>query len=133
LGPGAIVRDHPKIEIDIGIPLGPGLRSVVRISNGLIRYQQNSLNNRVLNEMQIGITKGAVERDENGRMVAYLKTHGPSQSLQELNKRLGLSSFEMTSNHDKMSTNSQSPTTFMYDQTVILPAGETLLDLEYMD
>lgn len=129
LSPDAIIRDHPGIAPDIGIPLGPGLRSVVRITNGLIKYDKNSLNNRILNELQTGITEGAVERDENGRMIAFLKTHGPSQSLQELNERLGLASFEMISNDKQISTNRESPTTFVYNHTVVFPAGEELLDL----
>ncbi len=129
LAPTAIIRDHPHVELDAGEPLGPGLRSVARIANGLIKYEQNSLDHRVLNELQTGISEGAVERDEEGRLVAYMRTYGPSRSLQELNERLGLSTFEMISHDSALSVNPQSPTTFLYEHTVILPAGEVLLDL----
>lgn len=129
LSPSSLLRDHPGVEPDTGIPIGPGLRSVVRIANGLIRYEQNSLGNKVLNELQTGITKGAIERDENGRLVAYIETHGPSRSLQELNERLGLAAFEMVSLDKALSVDKETPTTFVYEHTVVLPAGETLLDL----
>ncbi len=129
LGPIAIIRDHPGVKLDTGIPLGPGLRSVVRIANGLVRYDQNSINSKALNELQIGITEGAVERDEDGRIIAFLKTHVPIKSLQDLNERLGLASFEMISRDKQLSTDNASPTIFIYGNTIIFPAGEELLDL----
>ena len=79
--------------------------------------------------MQTGITEGAVERDDNGKMVAFLRTHGPSQSLQELNERLGLASFEMFSEDGNISVDPENPTTFSYDNTVMLPKGEKVLDM----
>lgn len=129
LTPEAILRDHPEITPDLGKPLGPGLRSFVRITNGLIKYEKSSLGLRVLSELQTGIAEGAIERDEEGRMVAYVRTTGPSRSLQELNERLGLSTFEMLSPDGSISTDPGKPTTFLYEDTVILPKGEELLDL----
>jgi hypothetical protein len=129
LTPETILRDHSEIIPDLGEPLGPGLRSFVRITNGLIKYEKSSLNLRVLSELQTGIAEGAIERDEQGRMVAYVRTTGPSRSLQELNERLGLSTFEMLSPDSSISTDAVKPTTFLYENTVILPKGEELLDL----
>src|ERR1700739_4327959 len=43
LGPGALLRDFPNTAIDVGIPIAPGLRSIARITNGLVRYNTNSL------------------------------------------------------------------------------------------
>ena len=129
LAPEAILRDHPEIIPDLGEPLGPGLRSFVRISNGQIKYEKSSLNLRALSELQTSIAEGAIERDEQGRMVAYVRTLGPSRSLQELNERLGLSRFEMLSTDRIISTDSSNPTTFRYEDTLILPEGEEFLDL----
>ena len=84
---------------------------------------------RALSELQAGIAEGAIERDEDGRMVAYIRTTGPSRSLQELNERLGLSTFEMVSPDSTVSTAPDKPTTFIYENTVIFPAGEEMLDL----
>lgn len=129
LGPDAILRDHPEVMTDFGEPLGPGLRSFVRITNGLIKYESNSLGLEILNELLIGIAEGAIERDEAGRLVAYVRTTGPCRSFQELNERLGLSEFEMKSPENTISTDSTKPTIFVYENTVILPKGESLLDL----
>jgi hypothetical protein len=128
LSPHALLRDFPDVEIDVGLPIAPGLRSIARITNGVIRYEANSLGSTVLSELQNGIREGAIERDDN-TLVAFLKTSGPSRSLQELNERLGLSSFEMTSPDSQLSTDPSRPTLFTYEHRVILPAGEKLLDL----
>lgn len=129
LSPEALLRDFPDVQIDVGLPIAPGLRSIARITNGVIRYESNSAGSVVLNELQTGVREGAVERDSSGGLVAFLKTAGPSRSLQELNERLGLSAFEMTSTDSQLSTDPAHPTLFKYVHRIILPAGEKILDL----
>ncbi len=129
LGPEAILRDNPSIIPDTGEPLGTGLRSVARITGGFIKYESNSVGLAALNELQVAISEGAVERNETGKMVAFLKTLSPIRSFQELNDRLGLSSFEMVSESGVLSVDRQLPTRFSYDNTIIFPKGERLLNL----
>ncbi len=95
----------------------------------MIRYEHNSLGIVPLNELQLGISDGAVERDESGKLIVFLKTAVPFRSLQEFNERLGLDQFEMTSNDSDLSTNSQRPTVFVYRNTILLPEGEVILNL----
>lgn len=129
LGPVALMRDFPDVEVDYGIPLAPGLRSVARITNGVVRYEKNSVGVFLLNEFQMNIRNGGLQRDEVGHLVAFLKMGGPLRSLEALNDRLGLSRFEMTSTDCKLSLDSRKPTLFVYDNRVILPKGESILDL----
>ncbi len=129
LSPNSILRDHPNIERDIGNPIGEGLRSVARITNGVISYHGNSINLPALREMQTSISGGAVERDEEGRLVAFLTTISPTRSMQNLNQRLGLTSFEMYCSDSYISNDPSIPTVFRGDQTITLPAGEQLLDI----
>ncbi len=128
LSPDSILRDYPNIEPDFGNPIGEGLRSVVRIANGVFCYDRSSVNMPALFELQTSISGGAIERDENGRLVAFLSTIAPTRSVQKLNQRLGLTSFEMYSNDCYISSDSQAPTVFHRDEAVTFPAGETLLD-----
>jgi hypothetical protein len=130
LGPEALSRDFPHETLDVGIPLARGLRSMARITNGMVRFEKNNLGLRLLSELQMSVREGAVERDEENRMIAFLSTVGPSRSLQELNERLGLSKFEMISTDSQLSVNKERPTVFVYENRVILPAGERLLDLQ---
>jgi hypothetical protein len=129
VSPEALLRDHSTQEIDIGDPLGPGLRSIVRITNGVIRYERNSLAVPALSELQIGIADGAIERDEAGGLLAYVRTISPSRSLQELNERLGLATFEMVSPDTYLSVDPNRPTCFQYENHITIPAGEEVLDL----
>lgn len=129
LSPSSILRDHPDIKLDIGPPIGVGLRSVVRITNGIISYHGSSINLPALKELQAGISGGAVERDEEGHLVVFLNTVAPTRSMQNLNHRLGLSSFEMYSSDSFISSDPSIPTVFRGDQTITLPAGERFLDI----
>jgi hypothetical protein len=129
LSPNAVLRDHPPSEIDTKPPLGPGLRSFIRITGGYIRYDKSSFQMPALTEFQATIIGGAVERDSEGRMVAFLELSGPSRSLQEFTERLGLSKFEMLSNDFSFSSSPERPTTFTYAHSVIFPEGEELIDI----
>lgn len=129
IGPKALLRDHPRQVIDVREPIGPGLRSIVRITNGHIIYKTNSLNIPILNGLTIGITNGAVERDEQGHLVAFLKTLSPYQSLQLLNEKLGVAQFEVVSTDKTVSIDKNNPTIFRAQHKIILPAGERVLNM----
>jgi Type I restriction enzyme R protein N terminus (HSDR_N) len=130
LGPVALLRDHPRLEVDVGKPIGPGLRSVVRITGGRITYHHNSLNLPQLTGMNVAIRGGAVERDDQGRLVALLQSLSPYQSFQTFNERLGLSVFETVSDDEVVSIDPSRPTVFRASQQIMLPRGEKLLDMQ---
>lgn len=129
IGPDALLRDFPRVSVDTGPPIGPGLRSVVRITSGVIQYDWNSFGIPSLNELRISILGGAVERDEDGNLVAFLRTVSGIRTFQEMNERLGLDSFEMVAHAGSLSSDPTSPTRFVYAKTITLPAGERLLDI----
>lgn len=130
VGPVAIERDFPDRSDDTQPPIGPGLRSVVRIASGVIRYDSNSFANPIINQLQVTITDGAMERDENGQLVTFLRTHAPIRSFQELNERLGFHRFEMVSPDRQLSIDATKPTTFRYSGQLIFPEGTQLLDVQ---
>lgn len=129
LNPSSISKDFPDIKPDTRPPLANGLRSIARITSGIIQYKNNNLNFQALNEMQTTIIDGALERNEQNQMIAYLNTLAPTQSIQELSERLKLSSFEMISEDSKLSEDKNFPTLFEYNETAILPAGEKILNI----
>lgn len=129
LSPEAILRNHLQCKVDLNPPLGPGLRSVARISSGWIRYDRNNLGHKALSEIQTAIQYGAVQRDENGKLIVFLQTLAPFRAFQELNERLGLTSFEMTSRDGSLSVDPASPTEFLNSQAIVFPAGTKLLDI----
>jgi hypothetical protein len=129
LSPTALLRDFSDIMPDLGTAIAPGLRSVARITNGVVSFRTNTLGSPIFEELQMNIRDGAIERDERGVMIAFIKSLVPSRSWQALNERLGLSNFEMRANDSVLSLDSHKPTVFSYKGTVNLAEGEEVFDL----
>ena len=120
---------EPEQMIDIGVPIGPGLKSIVRITNGSITYQNNTLNFQPLKGLTMSITNGSVERNEFGKLEAYIDTVVPFQSLQRLNEKLGLHFMRLFSESNTISVDPAKPTVFTASTNHILPQGEKVLNL----
>lgn len=129
LSPEALIRDFPALPMDTKPPIAPGLRSIARVTNGLVQYERSNVDVPHLREMIVTFRDGALQRDESGNLVAFLNATVPFISLQKLNERLGLDRFEMTSSDSKLSTDPRVPTTFIYRNSIILPAGEEVLNV----
>lgn len=129
LSPLAILRDHPMQKVDTGVPIGPGLRSIVRVTSGRIRFTKISIPIAPLQQMIMTVTNGSVERQENGSLEAHLWSLVPLQSFQELNEKLGLDQMWLTSTSTVISTDSAQPTVFENEKQMILPKGMVLLNL----
>ncbi len=129
LCPNSLLRDHPDRDIDIGKPIGDGLRSVARITTGSITYHENSLKLPPLTGLVMTITEGSIERNENGDLEVYIETMVPFQSLQKLNEKLGLHSLRLLAKSEALSCNPEEPTVFSSSMSHILPEGEMVLDL----
>lgn len=129
VGLEAIRRDYPRIEPDIGEPIGKGLRSIVRVSSGSVAFTSNNLGFPFLNELTLTISGGSIERDENQNLIAYLQSKTPFRSMNESNAKLGLDTFELVSSETYLSSDSSKPTLFTeVTNTTILPAGDTVFD-----
>lgn len=129
LSPMAILRDHPAQMVDLGKPIGPGLRSIVRITSGHIRFTKISIPIPPLQQMVMTVTNGSVERNEEGLLAAHLWSLVPFQSLQELNEKLGLDQMWLTSGSTIVSTDSSQPTVFENERRTLLPKGMVSLNL----
>lgn len=129
LSPASMLRNHPVHVVDVHPPIGTGLRSIALVTSGHFYYDKSTLPMPALREMQMSIISGAIERDSDNRLVAFLDSQGPSRTIQEFSERLGLSKFEMVSEHPTISTDLENPTTFTYSRSLTFPAGEKLLDM----
>lgn len=129
VGPDALLRNFPRQECDMRPPIGIGLRSICRITSGMLRHDYNSLKQRALEELQYQIPYGSVERDETGGLAAFLKFQVPIRTIQELNEKLGINEFDMHSKDSVLSSDPANPTCFTYERAVTFPSGEKMLDL----
>jgi hypothetical protein len=121
IGPAAIRRDYPIIEIDIEEPLGPGLRSKARIIRGLIRLFSHDARFRGVDGLTLTIVGGAVFRDEKGCVSCTVDTCAPIVEMQAINEKLGLESMRMSSEALLLSTSPASPTLLVSKKSVHLP------------
>jgi len=129
LAPNSILRDHPAQEVDSGYPIGPGLRSIVRIVTGSITYYDNSLKFAPLIGLSMSITSGSIERNEAGTLEAYIETRMPFESLQKLNEKLGLHSMKLLSEDSSIGTDPAAPIVFTSTSNYTFPQGEAVLNL----
>lgn len=129
LEPGSVLRDFPDYEPDYGMPIATGLRSLARVTRGLVTYTKASVHIPFLKELSVWISEGSVQRNQSGKLVATLDTISPIRSIQRVNEKLGFSGFEMLSNDETLSSNPSKPTEFSYSSRLIFPAGEEILDL----
>lgn len=131
LSPDAMLRNWPEVSIDVGKPLAPGMGSLVRVAAGTFRYGSLNIPGAVLQELIFNVTGGTIERDENGKLVAFIKTQSPLASAQELNVRLGYDRMELVSEEESVSTDPENPTTFHSRQQLHIPAGSQALGFRF--
>lgn len=129
LEPASVLRDHPLQEVDVGLPIGPGLRSIVRVTGGQIRFDRCTAPIPPLGGMLMSITGGSVERSEQGHLEARLSSTVPFQLLQNLNEKLGLHEMHLRTDSVQLSVDACAPTIFKSSRTVVLPKGLRVLDL----
>lgn len=126
LGPDSILRNHPETTPDFGQPIGPGLRSLVRITGGRVVFQTCSPDLPMFKGYTVFVISGAVQRQASVGLVAFLDTLSPYESLQRLNERLGIDKFEITSSDPVLSTDERRPTIFQSEHTVFFAKGEVM-------
>jgi Type I restriction enzyme R protein N terminus (HSDR_N) len=129
LFPSSILRDHPTLTVDTNIPLGPGLRSITRITSGQIKFTNISIPVPPLEQMIMTITSGSVERKVDGLLEAHLSSLVPFDSLQKLNEKLGLDQMRLTSTSSAISADPERPTTFENERRIVIPKGTVALNL----
>jgi Type I restriction enzyme R protein N terminus (HSDR_N) len=128
LSPDALRRDHPRIEPDIGNPIGKGLRSIVRVTNGIVNFTKNSENLPVFNEMNLSVLGGSIQRDENRSIIASLETRTPFKSVNELNTKLGLNNLELVCEGEYLSSDPAKPNIFVETNHITFPAGDKIFN-----
>jgi hypothetical protein len=129
LSPAALLRQYPSQEVDTGAPIGPGLRSIVRIISGQISIARMSPARPSLSQLIMTVTDGSVERTEDGSLQAQIWSLVPFQSVQDLNEQLGLDRMCLTSVSTTLSADPLHPTVFENSRRVSLPKGTVVLDL----
>jgi hypothetical protein len=129
LSPAAIQSRFAKVEVDLNPPLAPGLRSLVRVDGGTITIDGEELAAQGMSGYTLSVIGGAVQRRENGGLLAYVETLAPFSALQRDNERLGISRIECSSSDNHLSTDPAYPTRFSSAQRVYLARGAEIFNV----
>ncbi|MDB5988964.1 MAG: hypothetical protein JWQ10_367 [Herbaspirillum sp.] len=131
LSPESIIRDHPDIKVDLGNPLGKELRSLERIGSGRIVYRPNPQMPK-FDQVVISIVEGVVQRNDAGKISAYMRTVAPFVTLQKLGEQLNIDSFEMICEDKFLSSDPNAPSLLRCLKELTFPAGSILFNVEKM-
>ena len=67
-----------------------------------------------------------MERNDEGKLEAYIETTVPFRSMQLLNEKLGLHSLSLLSESESLSCDRSKPTCFGGSRRYVLPRGESV-------
>jgi hypothetical protein len=127
--PESIVRDWKAQSVDVGVPIGQGLRSLVKITGGYIEYQRNSLNVPHLGGLINTITDGSIYRDDDKQITAYIVTMSLHVAFQRFNEALDLHRMLLRSPDFTLSRDPSRPSILHSCREVVLPRGSEAVDL----
>lgn len=127
LGPEAIERQIAVRSANRGMPLGPGLGSVAQVASGLIRYYEPGRPGVIHPHLQTIVLGGAVERDEEGFVIAHLDTQAPLPGMQAINERIGFKGVDLRSSRSVLPLASDEPLELRGSMAFTIPAGESLM------
>ena len=134
LGPAA-VRERSKIlSIDPGKPLGKNLPSIVVIKGGIIRYEEHAINTplipkEMIEGLELPVVAGRIERDDNGRIHAYIEIAKAAAMFRELQGSIGAADdYDFYSSDEYISDDPEKPTIFQNLYKSETKAGKMVTD-----
>lgn len=129
LGADTLLARFAAAASDTQPPIGEGLASFAQVVGGSIVHESNSLNIAALRGFTVSITGGALQRIEDGKLLAYLESRAPYAALQSVINSLGLTRIEVYSDSSCLSCDSRSPTAFNGNMNAVFPQGQEMLNL----
>jgi hypothetical protein len=124
LSPDSICRDIPIFQPDTGIPLGEGLKSVVKLIRGSIKFTECDYSHPIITELTWVVTGGSITRDAEGKIIMLLHTATPFVALNED----GVDRVELFSADSSISNDSTRPTLFLGQISAVYKAGEKTIN-----
>jgi Type I restriction enzyme R protein N terminus (HSDR_N) len=129
LGAEALLARHAVVLADTRSGVGADLSSFVQIVGGKIVHRDNTTNVAVLRGLTISVTGGAIQRVEDGSLMAYFEGRAPYLGIQKTIDALGLTRVELYSDSSVLSSDSTVPTIFRANMSASFPRGQQMLDL----
>lgn len=128
LSPSSVLRNNPPHVLDLGLPLGPSLRSTCQIFGGSIEYDSVLPDLPAIRETAIPIIGGSIERTDDGDLLIAIESRSSIKSIDAFLKECKLTVFEAKSADKTLSTDPHVPTVFRSKANTIFPGGSRMID-----
>jgi Type I restriction enzyme R protein N terminus (HSDR_N) len=125
----ALLSRHAAAVADTQPAIGLGLLSFAQIVGGKIVHRQNTANLAPLIGFTISVIGGAIQRVDDGTLMAYFEGRPPYLGIQKTIDDLGLNKVEAYSDARELSTDPALPTIFRAKAAASFPEGQQMLDL----
>lgn len=118
VSPDAIKKLSNLVRVDAGKPLGRNLASKLAIVGGQITYEEHASDTplvprETIEGLQLPVVGGKVERQEDGRIHAYVEIGKAAAMFRELTEMMGAADdYDFYSADEYISTDPASPTIF---------------------
>lgn len=123
VAPASMRRDHPKLEIDVGKPLAPGLRSYAKIVAGKMTYTESPPFVENIVGLTVHLPSGSVIRRAEGGMVAFVRPSFHHQNLTQFTAAIDATELELTSTDEEISRDPAKPTVFTQSREIAVKQG----------
>jgi hypothetical protein len=128
VGVEVLLARHTVALADTRPPIGRGLQSFAQVVGGKIVHDHSAAI-PALHGLTISITSGAIQRIEDGSLLAYFEGRAPYAGIQSTLDSLGLKRVVLYSDSNKLSSDLAEPTMFSAQISATFPEGQEMLDL----
>ncbi len=138
LSPDALLRDYPSFKLDTGRPLGGGLRSFAKVTNGYMRIDSVTPHGlppgapadgfQRLVGLQGFVREGSIERRGENEIAAYLRFGAAFAQLDDISRAWGLDVMELTASAGELATDPNTPTIFSSQKQFSVACGSQSFD-----
>ncbi|MEO7600082.1 MAG: hypothetical protein ABIV50_14190 [Opitutus sp.] len=128
LSPDSMRQQFKEYVVDLGIPLGNGLRSTAKVENGWMVYTQVPETIANVLDLKIHFEMGSITRTESGKILLMLKPshHRPALSAFQ---NLVAKWIELVAESPQLSSDPNAPTSFTNEIEISVPAGSEVPDM----
>ena len=123
VSPDALRRNHPKLEIDVGKPLAPGLRSFAKVEKGKLTYTESPPYIENVVGLTVHLTEGSIVRSEGGGIVALIKPSFHHSSMSQFSQAIDATEVELTTADEVISSDPENPTVFTQVREITVEKG----------
>lgn len=113
-------------KLDPGEPLGPGLPSTVKLTNGRFSCDRTEPNIPELADLEFQLTGGSISRAADGNIVADIQSRAPNTKLQQINELMGFAEIKCVSVDSEISQSADKPSRFVSSRHYVMRRGTTI-------